>query len=109
MQFVVFQKITSAYLFQIAREKSCDYLLIIDMKKISRQRGEVLLLRLNVTVQSAKELIRFCACELIICGVTALEAEGPDEPPATGMGFDVLFPFEIAHESCHCSSSSASS
>ena len=27
------KKFTSAYLFQIAREKSCDYLLIICMKK----------------------------------------------------------------------------
>ena len=34
MQFVVFEKkFTSAYLFQIAREKSCDYSLIICMKK----------------------------------------------------------------------------
>ena len=29
MQFGVFEKFTSAYLFQIAQEKSCDYLLII--------------------------------------------------------------------------------
>ena len=29
VQFVVFEKFTSAYLFQIAREKSFDYLLII--------------------------------------------------------------------------------
>jgi len=29
VQFVAFEKFTSAYLFQIAREKSCDYLLII--------------------------------------------------------------------------------
>ena len=28
-QFGVFEKFTSAYLFQIAQEKSCDYLLII--------------------------------------------------------------------------------
>ena len=33
VQFVVFEKFTSAYLFQIAQEKSCDYLLIINMKK----------------------------------------------------------------------------
>ena len=33
VQFGVFEKFTSAYLFQIAREKSCDYLLIIYMKK----------------------------------------------------------------------------
>ena len=30
VHFVVFEKFTSAYLFQIAREKSCDYLLIIE-------------------------------------------------------------------------------
>ena len=34
VQFVVFEKIASAYLFQIAREKSADYLLIIFMKKL---------------------------------------------------------------------------
>ena len=33
MQFEVFEKFTSAYLFQIAQEKSCDYLLIIHMQK----------------------------------------------------------------------------
>ena len=33
VQFEVFEKFTSAYLFQIAQEKSCDYLLIIYMKK----------------------------------------------------------------------------
>ena len=33
VQFGVFEKFTGAYLFQIAREKSCDYLLIICMKK----------------------------------------------------------------------------
>ena len=30
---MVFEKFTSAHLFQIAQEKSCDYLLIIYMKK----------------------------------------------------------------------------
>ena len=35
VHFVVFEKFTSAYLFQIAREKSCDYLLIIYTKKIT--------------------------------------------------------------------------
>ena len=30
--FGVFDKFTSAYLFQIAQEKSCDYLMIIYMK-----------------------------------------------------------------------------
>ena len=35
VQFGVFEKFTSAYLFQIARDKSCDYLLmIICMKKV---------------------------------------------------------------------------
>ena len=33
VQFVVFEKIYKAYLFQIAREKSCDNVLIIYMKK----------------------------------------------------------------------------
>ena len=33
VQFGVFEKFTSTYLFQIAREKSCDYLLITYMKK----------------------------------------------------------------------------
>ena len=33
MQFGVFEKFTSAYLFQIAREKSRDYLLIIYVQK----------------------------------------------------------------------------
>ena len=35
MHFVVFEKFTIAYLFQIAREKSCDYLLIIYKKNIT--------------------------------------------------------------------------
>ena len=34
VQFVVFEKFTRAYLFQIAREKSFDYLLIIYMQKL---------------------------------------------------------------------------
>ena len=34
VQFVVFEKFTSADLSQIARETSCDYLLIIYMLKI---------------------------------------------------------------------------
>ena len=33
MQFVVFEKFTSADLSQIAQEKSCDYLLIIHIQK----------------------------------------------------------------------------
>lgn len=71
--------------------------------------GEVLLLRLNVTVQLVKEFIRFCACELIMCGITALEVEGPDVPLATGMGFAVLYLSEMARESWRCSSPPASS
>ena len=35
---MVFEKFTSAYLFQIAREKSCDYLLGVPSGKC--QRGE---------------------------------------------------------------------
>ena len=62
-----------------------------------------------MTVQLLKEFIRFCACELIMCGITALEVEGPDVLLATGMGFAVLFLCEMSHESCRCSSSSASS
>ena len=34
VQFVVFEKFASAYLFQIARERSFDYLLISYMQKI---------------------------------------------------------------------------
>ena len=40
MQFGVFEKFTSAYLFQIAQEKSCDYLLIIYMKKFRNGKTE---------------------------------------------------------------------
>ena len=35
VHFVVFEKFTSSYLFQIERENSCDYLLIIYTKKIT--------------------------------------------------------------------------
>ena len=52
VQFGIFEKFTSAYLFQIAREKSCDYLLILSMKKfrdgyaketarVSRSQGKI--------------------------------------------------------------------
>ena len=44
-----------------------------------------------------------------MCGITAFEAQGPDELHAIGTGFGVLFPFEMAYESCRCSSSFASS
>ena len=40
-----------------------------------------------------------------MCGITAFEAQGPDELLAIGTGFGVLFLFEMAHESCRCSSS----
>ena len=40
MQFGVFEKFTTAYLFQIAQEKSRDYLLIIYMKKIRNGKTE---------------------------------------------------------------------
>ena len=52
--------------------------------------------------------IRFSACELIMCGTIPLEVV-PDELPATGIDLGVLFPFEMAHKSCRCSFSSASS
>ena len=40
MQFVVFEKFTSAYLFQITQEKSRDYLLIIYIKKFRNGKTE---------------------------------------------------------------------
>ena len=40
MQFGVFEKFTSAYAFQIAQEKSCDYLLIIYKKKFRNGKTE---------------------------------------------------------------------
>ena len=40
MQFGDFEKFTSAYLFQIVQEKSCDYLLIIYMKKFRNGKTE---------------------------------------------------------------------
>ena len=39
-KFGVFEKFTSAYLFQIAQEKSCDYLLIIYMEKFRNGKTE---------------------------------------------------------------------
>ena len=41
MQFGIFEKFTSAYLFQIAQEKSCEYLLIIYMKKFRAEETHV--------------------------------------------------------------------
>ena len=38
-QIVVFEKFTSADLSQIAREKSCDYLLIIHIQKLFTASG----------------------------------------------------------------------
>ena len=40
MQFGVFEKFTSDYLFLIAQEKSCDYLLIIYMKNFKYGKAE---------------------------------------------------------------------
>ena len=40
VKFVVFEKCTSAYLFQITQEKSCDYLLITYMKKFRNGKTE---------------------------------------------------------------------
>ena len=63
----------------------------------------------DVTVQLVKELVRFCACELIVCGITSIEVERLAILQATGMDFIALFFSEMAHESCRCSSSFASS
>ena len=41
VHFVVFEKFTSAYLFLIAREKSCDYLLKIYMKKGTEKENQL--------------------------------------------------------------------
>ena len=41
MQFGVVEKFTSAYLFQIAREKSCDNLLIIYVQKFQTNTGQL--------------------------------------------------------------------
>ena len=66
--------------------------------------GEVLLLRLNVTVQLVKGFVRFCACELMTCGMTVLEVVRTDVLPTTGMVFAALFLSQTAPESCRCSS-----
>ena len=51
------KKFTSAYLFQIAREKSCDYLLIICMKKFEMVKQK----KLRHITQSGKNcIIKFC-------------------------------------------------
>jgi len=63
----------------------------------------------DVTAQLVKELVRFCACELIVCGITSIEVERLAILQATGMDFIVLVLSEVAHESCRCSSSFASS
>ena len=44
VQFVVFEKFTSADLSQIAREKSCDYLLIIYMQKFDSNFSLIVLI-----------------------------------------------------------------
>ena len=46
MQFVVFEKFTSAYLFQIAREKSFDYLLVKYMQKFESDSFSSVVVRL---------------------------------------------------------------
>ena len=58
VQFVVFEKITSAYLFQIAREKSRDYL-IIYMKKFEMVKQKK---RTRIT-QSGKNCAINCAIQ----------------------------------------------
>ena len=75
--------------------------------RFNNRRG----LTVEVECDSAvsEEFIRFYTCELIMCGITALEVQGPDVLLTTGKGFAVLFFSEMVHESCRCSSSSASS
>ena len=58
VQFVVFEKFTSAYLFQIAQEKSCDYLLMICMKKfkmVIKQKK-----RMRITQSGKNCIIKLC-------------------------------------------------
>ena len=57
MQFGVFEKFTSAYAFQIAREKSCDYLLIIYVQKFQTNgRQFVFILPYGVNTLRLQEL-----------------------------------------------------
>ena len=59
MQFRVFEKFTSAYLFQIAEEKSCDNLLIIYMKNLEMVKQKK---RTRIT-QSRKTCAINCATQ----------------------------------------------
>ncbi|KAL9977227.1 hypothetical protein ACROYT_G014606 [Oculina patagonica] len=47
-------------------------------------------------VKLVQEFIRFCACELMICGLAELVTEGQCELLGPGFVFGVLFPFEMA-------------
>ena len=58
MQFGVFENFTSAYLFQIAREKSRDYLLIIYVQKFQTNSLQfVIILPYGLTRSAYKNLI----------------------------------------------------
>ena len=58
VQFGVFENFTSAYLFQIAREKSCDYLLIIYVQKFQTNSRQFVF--------------------ILPCGVNMLRLQKPD-------------------------------
>ena len=65
VQFGVFETFTSAYLFQIAREKSCDHLFIIHMKKCEmvkqKKRTRITQSGKNCAIQGNwTELTLFC-------------------------------------------------
>ena len=77
MQFGVFEKFTSAYLFQIAQEKSGDYLLMIYMKNFEmvKQKKRTRIMQsgkncaINCTIQGVcfiwKQSIWLAICEFL--------------------------------------------
>ena len=60
VQFKDFEKFTSAYLFQIAQEKSCGYLLIIYLKK-SQEKLAICEFLWSLTIQNAWFVSSFCS------------------------------------------------
>ena len=76
VQFGVFEKFTSAYLFQIAQEKSCDYLLVIyctwknlEMVKQKERTQSGKNCAINCTIQGVrliwKQKIWLAICEFL--------------------------------------------
>ena len=59
VQFEVFEKFTSAYLFQIAQGKSCDYLLIIYIKNFEMAKQK----KRKCITQSGKNYAINCAIQ----------------------------------------------